>query len=86
MREEADDELEPRQGEDEEPDVLAELRVVGAERDAVAPEQERLPVARERGRGEPPRNDRDDDMATRRSGSMAWRYCSRLCWAGVEGM
>ena len=58
---EADDEPQPRQGEDEEADVEPELRVVDAERLAVDPEQERAPGPHRAGPGEEPEDDGDDD-------------------------
>ena len=59
-RHEADDEAQPRQGEDEEADVEAELRVLDAERLAVGPQQEGAPGAHRPGAGEQAEHDRDD--------------------------
>src|SRR3954471_10124229 len=66
--EEADEELDERQREDEEADVEPELGVVPAERDAVPPQQHRLPLARDGGPGEDPEHggDGEHDEAPKR--------------------
>ena len=46
------DELQPREVEDEEPDVLAEMRVTDAEASTVAPQLEGIPAARRHRSGE----------------------------------
>jgi hypothetical protein len=62
-RHEADHEAQPRQGEDEEAHVEAELRVLDAERLAVGPEQEGAPRAHRPGTGEQAEDDRDGHHA-----------------------
>ncbi len=57
----ADDEVDPRQVEDEEADVDAELRVGRAEGSAVAPQQEGVPLGRGREPGEEPDGERSGD-------------------------
>ena len=68
------DELEPRQGEDEEAEVEVELRVLGAERHAGCATAGRSATGRPR--REPasrPRTAGHDDVAIRRSGSIGSR-------------
>ena len=84
-REEAQQELDPRQGEHEERQVEAELRVLGPERHAVAPQQEGLPLPGRAGAGEQAEDRRGcANMAILRSGSMASRYWSRFCCCGRD--
>ena len=59
---EVDEVVQPRQVEDVEADVLVERRVLGAERAAVAPEQELAPLAGPGPTGEQPEHDGDADQ------------------------
>ena len=72
-RQEADHEAQPRQVKTKNADVQVELRVRGAERHPVAPQQERLPLASGAGAGEQAEDDGDADrgQATQRLDGLA---------------